>query len=415
MRIAILFFYLTLSLGLHAQDIKIPDFIAEEEVKNFECKCLEEEVQYSKEDQKYIDTLWEETLKYLEAYVTALTTSNGNCVDSDEAIYETTEGLKRLCIMDRRDMQLVVKHIYLVLLNPDKAKKCFAARAEVDWLYSPGGEARQHSVVDQWLGRKTFEDFFHEKVTDVEVKKEGLSFAKNFNKMITGSDIVLPPNFPYDISANALPNLWAAVGWSPMYAEDSERNLKNFKKTRGGYAYGEIFGHWGLLRIEEINGEKVGAEVGMVVQAVNTFYPYHNHAIPEMYYTIRQPACTNEFKTFAMDKYNKMLNTVHEDQSIRRVQFDTDVPQEYRMWSTGAPKHQPLVYFHRNTIHAFEVDGSCEAKPDEKALVTIWARSSADNPYNDYGTTRLCECAENPGTPGKRGEKIQCDLTKIKW
>lgn len=415
MRISLFAICLIATFSLFSQERKIPDFIAQEDVANFNCKCLEEEVQYSAEDQKYIDILWDETLKYLEAYAVALTTSKGNCVNSDEAIYETADGINRLCIMERRDVQLVVKHIYLVLLNADEAKKCFAARADVDRLLSPGGEARKNSVVDQWLGRMTMEAFFREKISDPEVQQEGLSFARNFSKMITGDDIQLPDNFPYDISANALPNLWAAVGWSPMYAEDSERNLKNFKKTRGGYAYGEIFGHWGLLRIEEINGEKVGAEVGMVVQAVNTFYPYHNHAMPEMYYTMRKPACANEFKTFAVDDDHHMIHTIHETDVIRQVQFETNLPQEYRMWSTGAPNNQALVYFHRNTIHAFEVDGSCEAKPEEKALVTIWARSSAHDKHNDYGTTRLCESAENPGTPGQRGEKIQCDLTKIKW
>lgn len=45
--------------------------------------------------------------------------------------------------------------------------------------------------------------------------------------------------------------------------------------------------------------------------------------------------------------------------------------------------HQPLVYFHRNTIHAFGVDGSCEANPEAKALVTIWARSTAHDRNND--------------------------------
>jgi len=399
----------------HAQTVEVPDFIAAEDVKNFDCKCLEDEVVYSAEEQGYIDTLWGETLRYLEAYATALTTSTGACVDSDEAIYETTHSLKKLCIMDQRDMQLVVKHIYLILHNPDKAKKCFAARRNVDWLYSPGGEARKNSLVDQWLGRTTMEAFFREKISDPEVREQGLSFARNFNKMITGDDIQLPPHFPYDVSANALPNLWASVGWSPMYAEDSERNLKNFKKTRGGYAYGEIFGHWGLLRIDEINGEKVGAEVGMVVQAVNTFYPYHNHAIPEMYYTIKQPACADEYKTFATGEHNDLLTTVHEDREIRRIQFPTSMAQEYRMWSASTPKYQPLVYFHPNTIHAFEVDGNCEALPEQKALVTIWARSNAHDRNNDYGTTHLCESAENPGTPGKRGERIQCDLRKFKW
>ncbi|PWJ42419.1 cupin domain-containing protein [Sediminitomix flava] len=395
---------------------EIPDFLDPEDLKNIDCKCLEKEVKYSKEDQRYIDILWGESLKYLNAFVIALTTTpeGSNCIDSDVATYETVDGFKKMCIMDRRDMQLMVKHIYQILHNPETAKKCFAARKEVDWIYSPSKELEEKSEVAQWLDRMTFEEFFNTKVTNQEVMEYGLDFSKNFYEMITGDGIKTPPNFPYDVSAKALPNLWAGVGWNPMYAEDSERNKRNFLNVRGGYAYAEILGHWGLLRIDEINGEKVGAEVGMVVQAVNTLYPYHNHAISELYYTMRQPACTNQFKTFAIRENNDKLVTVKETKDERIVQFDAGMPNEHTMWSSSSYDRDPLVYFHENTIHAFEVDGNCEAKPAEGALVTIWARSDAHESLNDYGSTRLCECADKPNTPAVRGKKIQCQLTKLK-
>ncbi len=58
---------------------------------------------------------------------------------------------------------------------------------------------------------------------------------------------------------------------------------------------------------------------------------------------------------------------------------------------------------------------NCEAKPEEKAIVTIWARSNADKINNDYGNTHLCESASHPNTPALQGEKIRCELTKEKW
>jgi hypothetical protein len=404
-----------ISSTIYAQ--KVPDFIAPEELNDIDCKCLEKEVKYSKEEQKYIDILWEESLKYLEAYVTALTTSpeGSNCLQSDVATYETVDGFKKMCVMDRRDMQLLVKHIYQILHNPDEAKKCFAAREDVDWIYSPGGELEAKSEVAQWLKRTTFEEFFDTKVTNEEVKSYGKAFTDNFYKMVTDEAVKTPPNFPYDISARSLPNLWASVGWFPMYAEDSERNKRNFMNVRGGYAYAEILGHWGLLRIDEINGEKVGAEVGMVVQAVNTLYPYHNHAISELYYTMREPACVNQFKTFAVRENNNHVMTVSENQQERVIQFDAGMPNEHTMWASSSFDRDALVYFHENTIHAFEVDGDCEENPEQSALVTIWARSDAHQKANDYGTTRLCECADEPNTPAVRGKKIQCQLTKLKY
>jgi len=408
-------FFLSFITFSYAQ--KVPDFINPEDLKNVKFKCLEESEVYSEEEQKYIDILWNESLQYLEAYAVALTTSpdGSSCIDSDVATYETVDGISQLCVMERRDMQLMVKNIYQILHNPQAAKACFAARGNVDWLYSPGGELEARSEVAKWLDRTTFQEFFETKVSDPEVKAKGYTFSENFYKMVTGEKVKTPRNFPYDVSARSLPNLWASVGWFPMYAEESERNQKNFANVRGGYAYAEILGHWGLLRIEEINGQKVGAEVGMTVQAVNTLYPYHNHATSELYYTMRQPSCVNQFKTFAIRDTNEKLTTIEENDNERVVQFDTGMPDEFRMWTTSSYDRNPLVYFYENTIHAFEIDGDCEKDPEENALVSIWARSDADEKLNDYGTTKLCECAEEPGKPAARGEKIQCQLTKLKY
>ncbi len=409
---------LTLGLFLNAVIIanELPKFLDENDIENAEFKCLPTTNNYSKEDQEYVDILWDETLKYLFAYAVALTSpENSECFNSDEAIIDTTNGHRKMCIMDRRDMKLLVKNIYQVVKNPDKAKTCFSAREDVNWVYSPSKEMEKTSPVAKWLSRTTFKEFFKENVTNKEVQELGKIFTKNFYKMVTGDEIKMPSAFPYDISANALPNLWAAAGWFPMYAQESKRNDKNFFNIRGGYAYAEVFGHWGLLRIDEINGEKVGAEAGMTVQSVDTLYPYHNHAISEMYYNMRVPACTRQFKSFAIREDSKLLKTVKIDDVMRRVQFDSGHKNEPKMWADASHAKDPLMYFHQNTIHAFEIDGDCEENPEERAVVSIWARSNAHDKRNDYGTTLLCESAENPGTPAHRGEIIQCDLTHTKW
>ncbi|MGK0409266.1 MAG: hypothetical protein ACJASB_001422 [Shewanella psychromarinicola] len=403
-------------LSSSAMASELPSFLDQNDINNAEFTCLGEESQYNEDDQKYVDILWNETLQYLESYAVALTNSeNGLCLNSDEAMYDSTEGGKNMCIMDRRDMKLMVKNIYQVINNPNKAKKCFGAREDVNWIYSPGGKLEQNSPVAKWLKRESFNSFFDNKVTNKDVRKIGKEFTKNFAKMVMGDEVKMPSAFPTDISANALPNLWAAAGWFPMYAQESKRNDKNFNNIRGGYAYAEIFGHWGLLRIDEINKQKVGAEVGMTVQSVDTLYPYHNHAISEIYYNMRLPACTNEFTTFAVREDSKLVTTVREDSNVRTVQFDAGQFNAQNQWKSGSAEHDPLVYLHQNTIHAFKVDGNCEAKPEERALVSVWARSNANDKRNDYGTTLLCESAKNPGTPAHSDEVIQCDLTKAKW
>jgi len=407
-------FGLCITISSHANEL--PNFLDKKDIINAEFKCLGETQKYDAKGQKYVDILWDETLKYLNAYAIALTTAeNSECLNSDEAVIDTTNGARKMCIMDRRDMKIMVKNIYQVIENPDKAKACFGPRENVSWIYSPSKELEEISPVAKWLNRTTFEEFFDKNVTNKDVKELGETFTKNFHKMILGDEIKMPSAFPYDVSANSLPNLWASAGWYPMYAEESKRNDKNFLNIRGGYAYAEVFGHWGLLRIDKINNEKVGAEVGMTVQSVNTLYPYHNHAISEIYYNMRVPACTDQFKSFAIKEDSKLLKTVKVDEKMRRVQFNASHKDEHKMWASATHEIDPLMYFHQNTIHAFEIDGSCEAKPEEKAIVSVWARSNAHDKRNDYGTTLLCESAANPGTPANRGEIIQCDLTHTKW
>ena len=395
---------------------ELPSFLDKTDILNAEFQCLGSTKTYKKDEQKYIDILWNETLSYLNAYALALTNSNQNkCLNSDEAMIESTSGVKKMCIMDRKDMKNMVKNIYQVINNPEKAKECFTAREDVNWIYSPGKEIEKNSPVAQWLNRTTFQDFFDKKVSNPDVKKLSQVFTDNFYEMVTGNEIKMPLSFPYDVSANALPNLWASAGWFPMYAQESKRNDKNFTNIRAGYAYAEVFGPWGLLRINEINGEQVGAEVGMTVQSVDTFYPYHNHAISEIYYNMRVPACIKQFNSFAIREDNPLLKTVKVNKKMRRVQFDAGQKNEHKMWNDSTYKKDPLMYFHQNTIHAFEIDGKCEAKPEERAIVSVWARSNAHDRRNDYGTTLLCESANNPGTPANRGEMIQCDLTHTKW
>jgi len=120
--------------------LEIPSFLDEKDIKNAEFKCLTKPVKYSKKDQKYVDILWDETLTYIKAYALALTNGEvSECLNSDEAVYDTTQK-KRICVMDRRDMKTMVKNIYQILENPDKAKECFSARRDVNWIYNPGGE-----------------------------------------------------------------------------------------------------------------------------------------------------------------------------------------------------------------------------------------------------------------------------------
>jgi len=369
-------------------------------------------------------TLYVESLKYLEGYARALTESDGICRNSDNTMTQTNThtygGPEYMCIMDRRDMRVLVKHIYFILYHPIKARRCFHGREDVGWMYGVDGSLADTPVA-KWMkeaGRKSLSEFYKDEgqVPNAEVRKYGEIYAENFSKQVTGNDMQVPDAFPFDITANALPNLWSSAGWVPMYAWDSDRNKKNFIKTRGSYGYAEVLGHWGLIRIDSINRVPVGAEIGMVNQGIDTFYPFHNHAIPEIYYTIRKPKCLNEFNNFAIRENNPLLKTLSETDHMREVQFDGSHEDADHFWVPTSPKVDDLIYFHENTIHAFEINGEdCHDEPEEKAIVTVWARSMAHDRRNDYGTTLLCESDAEPETPAMKDDLWRCDLTKTKW
>lgn len=376
---------------------ELPPFIDTDFIQNAEFKCLNSLPKVDENEEKFVKKLWNETLTYLEGYATALSTSTNNlCYKSDLAMTETyskeTGKEVKQCIMDNVDMQKLVKHIYTIIHNPEKAYQCFNPQKNVAGLYSPSSEVKEISEVAKWLNRSTLKNYFENQTID-PIKRNGIKFSENFYQMITGKDLTMPNNFPFDISANALPNLWASVGWIPMYSGSDLRSVNaGDEHFRGGYAYGEIMGHWGLLQIDTINNEPVGAEIGMTVQAMNTFYPYHFHNIPEIYYTIKEPKCENSIQQFVLGKNSSELNTVDESKKTRSLEFNSIFSKDInKYWCSTTPKKDPLLYIPRNSIHAFDLTQQCENNSKGSAHITIWARSTANEKNNDYGTTLLCE------------------------
>lgn len=372
--------------------IALPTYIDTESVNDAEFSCINEPVEYSVSEQKLVDVLWEETLTYLEGYARALTKSdNSTCKNSALAITETNNpdlsGPNYQCIMDNIDMQVMVKHIHAVLENPDKAKQCFSAKKDHKGLLSPSKKLSKKSVVAKWLNRPEMSQYFKGQ-SNTALKNEGIKFADNFDEMITGADVKMPGNFPFDISANALPNLWASVGWVPMYSRTDARSITAGESSfRGGYAYAEVMGKWGLLQINSINGEEVGAEIGMTVQKVDSFYPYHFHIAKEIYHTIREPQCLNSTKQLIISENNPVLT-----QGENGLVYDgSNIEDVDHYFVSTTPEKDPLIYIPTNSIHAFDLKEHCEVKPDGSAHVAIWARSVTPS----YGGTTLCELSDD--------------------
>ncbi|MBK8174680.1 MAG: hypothetical protein IPK66_05205 [Rhodospirillales bacterium] len=374
---------------------------------NFKCDDNVLHPTYSVEEQALVDQFWNETLLYLDAYVDVLSTPTGRCKDSAEATIQTfdaTTGKKQSrCILKYRDMELMTKHLKAILAEPDKAKACFDPQKNYTefQLYTPNAKLQSVSAVSRWLDRPLLTDYFTK--IGGPIGKAGLELNENFVEVTSKTDT--QAHWKRDVSINGLPNLWASVGWIPFYAENE--NARN-ERFRGGYLYAEVMGPWGNLRIAEIDGERVGAEIGMTVQLFNSSYPYHYHHPQEIYITLTKPQCMDQNKDMVMHWDSDAL---HQERVEGGWAVTVDGSGDtWKKWFTNQdPTKEWLSYFERNAIHAFYLKEGCNATIKNSGLVTVWARSTS---RDNQQSTRLCHPAD--GKPHVNDmmpwTKAVCDL-----
>ena len=259
----------------------------------FQCQDDLKPAQLSAEEQKLVDQFWAESLGYLGQYLKVLETPTGQCKDSAQATIQTyhseTGKAQTRCIMKYRDMELLAKHLKAVLAEPDKAKACFDSQKNYKefTLYTPSAQVQKLSATSTWINRPLLTDYY--KKMGGAIGAAGLELNENFLAVTSRTDTT--SHWTSDVSIKGLPTLWSSVGWIPFYAENPAAGSDRF---RGGYLYAELMGPWGNLRIKEIDGEKVGAEIGMTVQLFNTSYPYHHHHPQEIYMTLTKPQCIDQ-------------------------------------------------------------------------------------------------------------------------
>ncbi len=373
----------------------------------FKCQDDVPAPSYTAEQQQLVDQFWAETLLYLDAYLEVLKTPTGACRDSAEATIQTFDsatGKKQSrCILKYRDMELVAKHLQAILDEPDKAKACFDPQKAYAafQLYTPSAAVQKMSPVSQWIDHPLLTDYFAK--MGGPIGKAGLELNENFAAIAAKTDA--SAHWKRDVSINGLPHLWSSVGWIPFYAENEDARNERF---RGGYLYAEVMGPWGNLRIDEIDGESVGAEIGMTVQLFDSSYPFHYHHPQEIYMTLTKPACIdqNKYMVLHWDSDQLQQDRVADGWAVT-VDGSSDA---WKTWFTDQnPTEEWLTYFERNAIHAFHLKEGCNASIKDSGLVTVWARSTS---RDNQQSTRLCRPAD--GKPHVNDmmpwTKAVCDL-----
>jgi hypothetical protein len=359
---------------------------------DFNCAADIPKHEYTPQEQKLVDQYWSEVLIYLDAYLTVLEKPSGQCRDSAEATIQTfqpsTGKPQSRCILRYRDVELVAKHLKAVLDNPEGAKACFDPQKSQtkDGLYTPSVKVQQLSQVSEWLDRPLLTKFY--KDLGGEIGDAGVLLNDNFIAITKKTET--EPHWPTDISINGLKTLWSSVGWIPMYSKREDAVNKPF---RGGYLYAEVMGPAGALRIDTIDGELVGAEIGLTVQLFNTAYPFHHHNPQEIYITLTKPACVDQNKYALMHWDNPAL--VQQRGKDGWNVFIDGSGDEWKKWFIDLnPTTGWLAYIERNAVHAFYSKEDCNQTIENSGLVTSWARTTARTANQD---TDVCH-AMQPGT-----------------
>lgn len=359
---------------------------------------------YSPHEQALVDQFWNESLTYLGQYLHVLEKPSGQCKDSAEATiqtYDAATGAKQSrCIMRYRDIELLAKHLRAVLAEPDKAKACFDPQKNYDAfpLYTPSRAVQALSPTAKWLDRPLLTDYFRK--LGGEIGAAGLELNENFVAVTSRTDT--GAHWSNDVSVKGLPTLWSSVGWIPFYAENPNAGADRF---RGGYLYAELMGPWGNLRIKQIDGETVGAEIGMTVQLFNTSYPFHYHHPQEIYMTLTKPQCIDQNQYMVMHWDNDEFG--HERRADGWTVSIDGANGKWKKWFANQDSNREwLTYFERNAIHAFHAKEGCNQTIENSGLVTVWARSTAQD---NEQSTRLCKSAAGGKVEGP-GDKAVCEL-----
>jgi hypothetical protein len=366
---------MALGTALAAGAANAADFVCEDDI---------ETMYMSASEQAMADQLWNETLTYLSGFAAGLETSN-LCLDAPLATIQTNDGksgnTQTRCISRYRDVELTIKHVNWVLDNPREARQCFDLQKNYSFqLYTPTRAMKRASKLATWIDRPTLEDYYGERQDPVAVA--GRKLIDNFEAILENTEST--GFIEDDITYNGLPELWTAVGWLPFYAAATKAINPEF---RGGYAYAEVMGPWGLLRIKEIDGESVGAEIGMTIQN-ESFYPYHFHHSPEIYMNIGKSACEDQNRYMVMNWDNGSFEqepsykgwdvTIDKRDHADETWFRPTSPTDADKW---------IAYYERNAIHATNVGGRCGSGDAPAGFAQVWARTlSRDNNQ----TTQVC-------------------------
>ncbi|HML83483.1 MAG TPA: hypothetical protein PKE37_17165 [Thiomonas arsenitoxydans] len=121
--------------------------------------------------------------------------------------------------------------------------------------------------------------------------------------------------------------------------------------------------------------------------------------------TLTKPQCIDQNKYMVMHWDSDEFD--HERRADGwTVNIDGSDGRWQKWFANQDPSHEWLTYFERNAIHAFHAKEGCNQTIENSGLVTVWARSTAQD---NEQSTRLCKSPVG-GKVLQPGDNAVCDL-----
>ena len=341
--------------------------------------------------------LYEQTLEYLRKFLHLLQSDIKNCKTSSQVILTSYPATTTSCAMNHPELRAIIEQSHKILEYPDDFRSCFRLDASDSGKFTPSIALQELSDVANDVNRPLLSTYFEEEGFSHELKTAGKHLSQNFVSFI--SDIVEPEQYR-SMSFLGLRDLWASVGWIPLYAERTENSLT--PQFKGSYLYAEVIGPSGLLRIDSIENEPFNLELGMTVQAVGSFYPYHHHLPREIYIDISKNDCLAE-EVYFLSNWDQVEFPELKVQSGAVIVMPASRDWENRF---SKPEGGEIRYIDRNFVHSFYPKNNC-ANSKAKGLVSVWART--ESTLSDQHT-RVCELVNQEEASAKPASEYICYL-----
>ena len=345
-----------------------------------------EKVPYQGSEEKKRKVLYRDLIKFLDNFLQSLhhpisktkyqnskgKISEFGCDNMSQVVTGTANGSKKVSCLPSDTISMYQKIRYIVD-HPKDFYPCFDPKykdlADDSQLSFFSGRTPS-GLTDHWqvfFNKGSFTGLKKNTEISTRIWNVLAKFDHFFGKILEGTenDCKKHPRIcklePTHSNGNR--RIFANAGWIPMYARKKSRldfptMDDNF---RGRYAYTELVGPTGMLRVNTVNEVDFNVMIGAAIQGDGTFYAPHKHLSPELYIPLRK-SCHK-------------LREVDRGALVQSMKFGFVTDHLAPLTIDDYPN----IWWIGPSVHHFFKVGNCYGNKEQRGLVMIWARTDTSD------------------------------------